>query len=128
MTGRIVPFQVSGVQVLVETVPEPEPVAGPEPADGPQTAAGPEPRSALADKAADGLVDAFDHAQDVIEAIATRLAGTVESLAERAVHPDTVEVEFGLAFTASGGIVVAGSSVQASLRVTIGYDRAADQG
>lgn len=107
MTGRVVPFQVNGVEVLIETVPGP--------------AAVPEPRGMLADKAADGLVDAFDHAQDVIEAIATRLAGTVSSLAERAVHPDTVELEFGLSFTASGGIIVAGSSVEASLRVTIGY-------
>jgi hypothetical protein len=119
VTGRILPFQVNGVQVLIETVAAP---AG-EPASGKGTSQGltSESRGVLADKAADGLVDAFDHAQDVIEAIATRLAGTVSSLAERAVHPDTVELEFGLSFTASGGIIVAGSSVEASLRVTIGY-------
>lgn len=120
MTGRIVPFQVNGVQVLIETVAGPESVRPPG-----SHGSLPESRGVLADKAADGLVDAFDHAQDVIEAIATRLAGTVSSLAERAVHPDTVELEFGLSFTASGGIVVAGSSVEASLRVTIGYGQVA---
>lgn len=124
MTGRIVPFQVNGVQVLIETVPGPRTESVP---GTPRAPASPRPelRGALADKAADGLVDAFDHAQDVIEAIATRLAGTVSSLAERAVHPDTVELEFGLSFTASGGIIVAGSSVEASLRVTIGYGQVA---
>jgi hypothetical protein len=33
-----------------------------------------------------------------------------------------VEVEFGLKFSASGGVIMAGVAGEASLKVTLGYD------
>lgn len=107
MSNRVVPMRVGDVDLLVETVLLP----------------GSENTSGRLDRAGQKVVDGFEHAQVAIGAIATRLAGTLEELGERAVHPDRVEVKFGLKFTAEGGVLVAGSSVEASLEVTIGYDR-----
>ena len=42
-----------------------------------------------------------------------------------AARPDRVEVEFGLKFSASGGVIMAGVAGEASLKVTLGYDIAA---
>ena len=42
-----------------------------------------------------------------------------------AARPDRVEVEFGLKFSASGGVIMAGVAGEASLKVTLGYDVAA---
>ena len=39
-----------------------------------------------------------------------------------AARPDRVEVEFGLKFSASGGVIMAGVAGEASLKVTLGYD------
>ena len=44
-----------------------------------------------------------------------------------AIRPDRVDVEFGLKFTASGGVIMAGVSGEASLTVTLGYDVASRQ-
>jgi hypothetical protein len=109
MAGRVVPMRVGNVELLVETVP----------------VAGSEQTSGRAGKATQRVVDGFEQAEGAIEAIAVRLAGTLERLAGRSVHPDRVEVQFGLKFTAEGNVLVAGSSVEASLQVTVGYDRAA---
>lgn len=102
-------MRVGDVEVLVETVP----------------VAGSEPTSGRVDRAGQQVADAFDRAQETIVAVATRLAGTVGELAARSVRPDRVEVEFGLSFTAQGNVIVAGSSVAASLKITVGYDRPA---
>ena len=110
MSSRIVPMRVGDVELLVETV-----VVLP----------GSEPTSGRLDRVGQKAVDGFDHVQAAIEAIATRLAGTLEELGTRAVRPDRVEVTFGLKFTAEGGVLIAGSSVEASLGVMIGYDRSA---
>ena len=42
-----------------------------------------------------------------------------------AARPDRVEVEFGLKFSASGAVIMAGVAGEASLKVTLGYDVAA---
>lgn len=109
MAERVVPMKVGGVDLLVATVVLP----------------GSEQTSGRLDRAGQKVVDAFDAAQAAIEAIAVRVAGTVASLSGQAVHPGSVAVEFGLSFTASGGVLVAGASGEASLKVTITYDRPA---
>ena len=108
MGGRVVPMRVGDVDLLVETV----------------TLPGSEQTSGRLDRVGERVVDGFDRAQGAIEAIATRLGETLDELGQRAVQPDRVEVKFGLKFTAEGGVLVAGSSAEASLEVTIGYDRA----
>jgi hypothetical protein len=50
----------------------------------------------------------------------------VTELGERAVRPDHVQVEFGLSFSATGNVIVAGSTVEATLKVSITYDRSKD--
>ena len=42
-----------------------------------------------------------------------------------AARPDRVDVEFGLKFSASGTVIMAGVAGEASLKVTLGYDIAA---
>jgi hypothetical protein len=103
---RVVPMQVGGVELLVTTVVLP----GSEQTSGARIA-----------KAAEAVVDAFDTAGAAIEAVAGKVAATVVSLSTRAVAPEKVSVEFGLSFTASGGVIVAGASAQASLKVTVSY-------
>lgn len=105
------PMRVGDLDLLIEVVA----------VDAPR---GYEQLSGRLDRAEQKVVDGFDRAQAAIEAIAKRLAATLDELAEQAVRPDRIEVQFGLKFTAGGGVLVAGSSVEASLQVTIGYDRA----
>jgi Trypsin-co-occurring domain 1 len=107
MRGRVLPVRVGEVELLVETVP----------------VTGTEPTAGRADDATRRAVEAFEQAQGAIVAVATRTAGTVRELASRAVCPDRVEVEFGLSFTAQGNVLVAAASAEASLKVTISYDR-----
>ena len=104
----VVPVQVGGVQLLIET--KPGVVVGSEPTSGGRVA-----------RAAEAVVDAFDTAGAAIEAIAGKVAATVTSLGQRAVAPRELTVEFGLSFTASGGVIVAGVEAQAALRVTLTY-------
>jgi hypothetical protein len=108
MPGVLVPVRVGDIEVLVETVPVP----------------GSERTAGRLDEAGRRVVEAFDRAQEAIVEIATQLAGTVAAMGQRAVRPDHVEVQFGLSFTAQGGVVVAGASAEASLQVTVSYDRA----
>jgi NTP-dependent ternary system trypsin peptidase co-occuring protein len=109
MVERVVPMRVGGVDLLVSTVVLP----------------GSEQTSGRMDRAGQKVVDAFDSAQSAIEAIGDRMAATVASLNAQAARPKSVSVEFGLSFTASGGVLVAGASAAASLKVTIAYERAA---
>jgi hypothetical protein len=104
---RLVPVRVGGIEVLVEAVVPP----------------GSEPTSGRADEAIRKVGEAFDRAQDVVVEMGVKAAGSVQALADRSAHPDELAVEFGLAFTASGGLVIAGASAQASLKVTIKYNR-----
>ncbi|MGV1005309.1 MAG: CU044_2847 family protein [Candidatus Nanopelagicales bacterium] len=106
---RIVPVQVDGVDLWVETVVLP----------------GSEPTSGGLGKAGERVIEGFAAAQEAIGVIARRVAGTVAELSGQAVCPDKLQVEFGLSFTATGHILVAGSSAGTSLKVSVTYDRPA---
>jgi Trypsin-co-occurring domain 1 len=106
--SRLIVVRVGDVEVEAEAVP----VTGTEPTSG---------RMA---KAAGSALDAFNQAQDVIVEVAKSTAGMIEK-AGAAARPDRVEVEFGLKFSASGGVIIAGGAGEASLKVTLGYDAAA---
>jgi Trypsin-co-occurring domain 1 len=83
--------------------------------------AGTQPTSGKAAKAAGTVLDAFDRAQDTIIQVAKSTAEMINRTGTE-VRPDRVDVEFGLKFTASGGVILAGVSGEASLTVTLGYD------
>ena len=70
------------------------------------------------------VLEAFGRAQDAIVEVAKSTAGMIDK-AGAAARPDQVEVEFGLKFSASGGVIMAGVAGEASLKVTLGYDIAA---
>jgi Trypsin-co-occurring domain 1 len=106
MAERVILMQVGGVDLLVSTVVMP----------------GSEQTSGRVDRAGHKVVDAFESAQAAIEAIASRTADTVASLSTQSTRPKGLSVEFGLSFTASGGVLVAGATVEASLKVTIEYE------
>ena len=111
---RVVPMQVGGVELLVTTV-------------GPVVPPGSEQTSGRAGKVTEAVVDAFDAAGAAIEAVAGKVAATVAALSAKAMAPEKVSVEFGLSFTASGGVIVAGASAQASLKVTVTYPGTSSQ-
>jgi Trypsin-co-occurring domain 1 len=103
--GRLIPVLVGDVEIEVETVP----------------VAGTEATSSRAARAAGNVAEAFSRAQDVIAEVARSTAEMIEKAAAR---PERVEVEFGLRFSASGTVVMAGVAGEASLRVTLCYDTA----
>ena len=70
------------------------------------------------------MLEAFGRAQDAIIEVAKSTAEMIER-AGAAARPDRVEVEFGLKFSASGTVIMAGVAGEASLKVTLGYDVAA---
>ncbi len=106
MASEPVPMRFGGVDVLVQTVP----TADPEP-----TVKGP----AVAQRA----LDALEQARAVVVGAAASTAAMLDQLGERAVRPDTLQVQFGLGFSASGGIVVMGSTASACLTITLTYGR-----
>jgi Trypsin-co-occurring domain 1 len=106
--SRLIPVQVGGVEIEVEAVP----------------VAGTEPTSGRVSKAAGNVVDAFGRAQETIIEVARSTAEMIDR-AGAAARPDRVEVEFGLKFSASGGVIMAGVAGEASLKVTLSYDVAA---
>ncbi len=75
-------------------------------------------------KATGEVTDAFSRAEDAIVAVARSTAGMIER-AGAAARPNRFEVEFGLKFSASGGVIMAGVAGEASLKVTLSYDVAA---
>ena len=99
-------MQVGGVELLVETTP----------------VAGTEQTSAL-DKAQVAVAEGFDRAQSAIVAVAESTVATIGQLARRSVRPDEVEVKFGLKFSAQGNVIVAGAAGEATLEVTLTYQR-----
>lgn len=83
---------------------------------------GSEPTSRLSD-AGDRVRAAFDNVNDVIVAMAARTVDVVERLASSpAARPAKLEVEFGLAFSAKGNVIVASGEASASLKVKLTYD------
>ena len=106
--SRLIVVRVGDVDLTVEAVP----------------VTGTEPTSGRAAKAAGNVLEAFGRAQDAIIAVAKSTAEMIDK-AGAAAQPDRVEVEFGLKFSASGGVIMAGVAGEASLKVTLGYDVAA---
>ncbi len=103
--GRLIPVRVGDVEIAVEAVP----------------VTGTEPTAGRAGKAAGNVLEAFARAQDAIVEVARSTAQVIDR-AGAAARPDRVEVEFGLSFSASGGVIMAGVAGEASLKVTLGYD------
>jgi hypothetical protein len=104
MAVAVIPLRVGEDELLVEVV----------------QIAGSEPTSRL-DTARDRAVDAFDRAKQAIVTMATSTAEIAGELSRRAVEPQTVEVEFGLKFSAQGNVIVAGGSGEATLTVRLTY-------
>jgi hypothetical protein len=95
---------VGGVELLVETT----------------QVAGTEETSTL-DRAQEAVGEAFDRAQSAIVAVAVSTVRTMGQLGKRSVHPDEMEVKFGLKFSAQGNVIVAGAAGEATLEVTLIY-------
>ena len=108
VVSRLIPVRVGDIEIEVEAVP----------------VAGTEPTSGRAAKAAGSVLDAFGRAQDAIIGVAKSTAQMIEQ-AGATTRPDRLEVEFGLKFSASGGVIMAGVAGEANLKVTLGYDIAA---
>jgi hypothetical protein len=104
--GRSIPVRVGDIELLAETVIMP----------------GTEQTASLSQKAAEWTSEAFTRAQEAIAEVAKSTADTIDNLAARAARPDHLELEFGLSFSAAGGILLAGVTGQASLKVTLAYD------
>lgn len=105
MASQLIPVRVGEIEIEVEAVP----------------VAGTELTAGRAGKAALSVVEAFGRAQDAIVEVARSTAQVIER-AGAAARPDRVEVEFGLKFSASGGVIMAGVAGEASLKVTLSYD------
>jgi hypothetical protein len=103
--GRLIPVRVGDIEIEVEAVP----------------VAGTEATAGRAERAAGNVLEAFGRAQDAIIEVARSTAQMIEK-AGAAARPDRVDVEFGLKFSASGGVIMAGVAGEASLKVTLGYD------
>ena len=103
--GRLIPVRVGDMEIEVEAVP----------------VAGTEATSGRAAKAAGNVVEAYSRAQDAIIEVAKSTSQMIEKAGASA-RPDRVEVEFGLKFSASGTVIMAGVAGEATLKVTLGYD------
>ena len=106
VAGQLIPVRVGDIQIEVEAVW----VAGTEPTSSGKTG-----------RAAGNVLEAFTRAQETILEVAKSTAQMIDR-AGSAARPDRVEVEFGLKFTASGTVTMAGVAGEASLKVTLGYD------
>lgn len=84
--------------------------------------------TSAADRLRERAVDALEQARSAIEAVAKSAAETTSRLKKAAMAPASVEVELGIAFTAQGGVVVAGAGVEASIVVHLSYDLTAKDG
>jgi hypothetical protein len=102
-------MRVGGMDLLVETTP----VAGTEPTSGKKL-----------ERAQEAVADAFDRAQSAIVAVAESTVRTIGQLGSRSVHPDEMQVTFGLKFSAQGNVIVAGAAGEATLEVALTYRRA----
>ncbi len=104
--GRLIPIRVGNIELLVETV----------------QLAGTEPTSSRAQKTVEYVGEAFTRAQEAIVEVAKSTAEMIEKATAQAARPDRVEVEFGLRFSASGNIIMAGATGEATLKVTLAYE------
>ena len=78
--------------------------------------------TSAADRIRERAVDALEQAQQAIEAVARSATHTISKLKAASTSPSNVEIELGLAFTAQGGVVVAGAGVEASIVVHLSYE------
>ena len=101
-----IPVQVGGVELLVEAT----------------SVAGSQPTSKLED-ATDYVKDAFVRAQEAIVEVAASTVEVMGAAARRAAAPESVEVEFGLKFSAQGNVILAGAAGEATLKVKLTYER-----
>lgn len=88
-SGELIPVRIGDIEIDVEAVQ----VAGTEATSG---------RTA---KVAGMTAEAYTRAQDVIVEVARTTAQMIDRAAERAARPDWLEVQFGLRFAASGGVM-----------------------
>lgn len=105
VVGHLIPIKVGGIEIAVEAVQE----------------SGTQPTSSKTGKAAENVLGAFGRAQETIIEVAKSTAEMIDK-AGAAARPDRVEVEFGLKFSVSGGVIMAGIAGEASLKITLGYD------
>ncbi|WP_165550030.1 CU044_2847 family protein [Kribbella speibonae] len=106
MAGSLLSTELGGVPVLVETVAVP----------GTELTSG--------RKATEHVHQMFTRAQAVIEQFALTAVEIAERVATNGRRPDQLEVQFGLKFAATGDVVIASASTEASLSVKIVYDDA----
>jgi hypothetical protein len=85
---------------------------------------GSQPTSA-ADKLHERAVDALKEVESTIEAVAKGTVETAGRLTKAALAPASIEVEIGIAFTAKGGVIIAGGEVEASIVIHLSYNLSA---
>jgi len=78
-----------------------------------------------ADKLRERTVDALKEAGSTIESIAKGTLEMADRLTRSALAPGAIEVEVGIAFTAKGGVIIAGGEIEASIVVHLTYDLSA---
>jgi Trypsin-co-occurring domain 1 len=103
--NQLILVKVGDIEIEVEAIP----------------VAGTQPTSGRAARATGNVLEAFGRAQDAIIEVAKSTAQMIDK-AGAAARPDRVDVEFGLKFSASGTVIMAGVAGEASLKVTLGYD------
>ncbi len=75
-------------------------------------------------KAAGNALEVVGRVQDVIIEVAKSTAQMIDKVGTAA-RPDSVDVDLGLKFSASFGVIMAGVAGEASLKITLGYDSTA---
>ncbi len=103
--NRLIPVRIGEIEIEVEAVP----------------VAGTGPASARGGRATGIDLEAFGRAQNAIIEVAKSTAEMIDRAGPTA-RPDRMELVFGLKFSASGGVIMAAVTGEASLKVTIGYD------
>lgn len=101
---ELVATTVGEVDVLVEAVRLP----------------GTEPTS-IGARTSEKVSDAFATANRVIAGAAESTWEMLQGLAAKAGHPDQLEVEFGLKYSVTGTVVVAGAAAESNLKVKLVY-------
>jgi len=104
-TSVAVPMEFAGMDILVQA-----------------TAArviGTQPTSA-----ADRVADAYLRAEPAIIRIASSVGHTISKLAQQSTAPREVTVDFGLAITLEGDVVVVRGKAEATIAITLTYDAA----
>lgn len=105
MASQVLPVKVGQMELLVEVTP----------------LAGTEMTSRTTDAAAN-VMEAFGQVKDAIVEVAASTVEVIERTAKRSARPDHLEVQFGLKIAASGNIIVAGVSGEATITVKLVYD------